>query len=381
MATGIEVGLSETQRQIVDLTREFARTRIEPQAAEWDRTKHFARDVIDELGRLGFLGMTVPEEYGGMGLDTITYLLALEELAAADASVAVTVGVHSAIPATMLLRHGTTAQKERWLRPMAGGERLCGFALSEPDAGSDAASLRTRAVRDGDHWVLSGTKAWVTNGGTADLMVVIARSDRGICAFIVPTDAAGYRPGKPEDKMGLRASNTVAITFEELRLPAQHLLGEEGMGFGYAMEALDVGRLGVATQAVGIARRALEHSVAYCGERKQFDRPIREFQAVQFKLADMATRVEAARALAHAAAARKDRGEDITQHASMAKLFASETAMWVTTQAVQLFGGYGYMRDFPVEKLFRDAKVTEIYEGTSEIQRLIIARGLYPRAE
>ena len=381
MATGIEVGLSETQRQIVDLTREFARTRIEPQAAEWDRTRHFARDVIDELARLGFLGMTVPEEYGGMGLDTITYLLALEELAAADAGVAVTVGVHSAIPATMLLRHGTAAQKERWLRPMAGGERLCGFALSEPDAGSDAASLRTRAVRDGDHWVLSGTKAWATNGGTADLMVVIARSERGICAFIVPTDAAGYRPGKPEDKMGLRASNTVAITFEELRLPAQHLLGEEGMGFGYAMEALDVGRLGVATQAVGIARRALEHSVAYCGERKQFDRPIREFQAVQFKLADMATRVEAARALAHAAAARKDRGEDITQHASMAKLFASETAMWVTTQAVQLFGGYGYMRDFPVEKLFRDAKVTEIYEGTSEIQRLIIARGLYPRAE
>jgi len=381
MATVIEVGLSETQRQIVDLTREFARTRIEPQAAEWDRTRHFARDVIDELGRLGFLGMTVPEEYGGMGLDTITYLLALEELAAADAGVAVTVGVHSAIPATMLLRHGTAAQKERWLRPMASGERLCGFALSEPDAGSDAAALRTRAVRDGDHWVLSGTKAWATNGGTADLMVVIARSERGICAFIVPTDAPGYRPGKPEDKMGLRASNTVAITFEEVRLPAQHLLGEEAMGFGYAMEALDVGRLGVATQAVGIARRALEHSVAYCGERKQFDRPIREFQAVQFKLADMATRVEAARALAHAAAARKDRGEDITQHASMAKLFASETAMWVTTQAVQLFGGYGYMREFPVEKLFRDAKVTEIYEGTSEIQRLIIARELYPRAE
>jgi len=381
MATGIEVGLSETQRQIVDLTREFARTRIEPQAAEWDRTRHFARDVIDELARLGFLGMTVPEEYGGMGLDTITYLLALEELAAADAGVAVTVGVHSAIPATMLLRHGTAAQKERWLRPMASGERLCGFALSEPDAGSDAAALRTRAVRDGDHWVLSGTKAWATNGGTADLMVVIARSERGICAFIVPTDAPGYRPGKPEDKMGLRASNTVAITFEEVRLPAQHLLGEEAMGFGYAMEALDVGRLGVATQAVGIARRALEHSIAYCGERNQFDRPIREFQAVQFKLADMATRVEAARALAHAAAARKDRGEDITQHASMAKLFASETAMWVTTQAVQLFGGYGYMREFPVEKLFRDAKVTEIYEGTSEIQRLIIARELYPRAE
>src|SRR5213596_959795 len=382
MSIAIEAtGLSETQRQIVDLAREFARTRIEPHAAEWDRTGYFPRDVLDELGRLGFLGMCTPEAFDGMGLDTLTYFLALEEIAAADASIAISVSIHNAIPTTMLVRHGSAAQQERWLRSMARGERLAGFALSEPESGSDAGALRTRAVRDGDHWLLSGTKAWATNGGTADLMVVIARSERGICAFIVPTDAAGYRPGKPEDKMGLRASNTVAITFEELRLPAQHLLGEEGMGFGYAMEALDVGRLGVATQAVGIARRALEHSVAYCGERKQFDRPIREFQAVQLKLSDMATRVEAARALAHAAAARKDRGEDITQHASMAKLFASETAMWVTTQALQLFGGYGYMRDFPVEKLFRDAKVTEIYEGTSEIQRLIIARGLYPRAE
>src|SRR5437899_12554526 len=315
-----------------------------------------------------------------MGLDTITYLLALEELAAADASVAVTVGVHSAIPATMLLRHGTAAQKERWLRPMASGERLCGFALSEPDAGSDAAALRTRAARDGDQWVLSGTKAWAPNGGTADPMRGMARSERGICAFIVPTDAPGYRPGKPEDKMGLRASNTVALALEDVRLPADHLLGEEGEGFGYAMEGLDAGRLGIAVQAVGIARRALEHSVAYCAERRQFGRPLRAFQGVQFKLADMATRIEAARALAHAAATRRDRGEDTTMQASMAKLFASETAMWVTTQAVQLFGGYGYMRDFPVEKLFRDAKVTEIYEGTSEIQRIIVARGLYPRA-
>jgi alkylation response protein AidB-like acyl-CoA dehydrogenase len=381
MSTVIEAGLSETQRQIVDLTREFARTRIEPHAAEWDRTRHFARDVIDELGRLGFLGMTTPEEWGGMGLDTVTYLLALEELAAVDASIAVSVGIQNALPATMLARHGAVDQKERWLRPMASGERLCGFALSEPDAGSDAASLRARAARDGDHWVLSGTKAWATNGGTADLMMVIARTERGISAFIVPTDAPGYRPGKPEDKMGLRASNTVAVAFEEVRLPLDHLVGEEGMGFGYAMEALDGGRLGIGAQAVGIARRALEHSVAYCGERQQFGRPIREFQALQFKLADMATRVEAARALVHAAAARKDRGDDITRHASMAKVFASETAMWVTTQAVQLFGGYGYMRDFPVEKLFRDAKVTEIYEGTSEIQRIIIARELYARTE
>ena len=380
MAIAIEpAGLSETQRQIVELAREFARTRIEPHAAEWDRTRHFARDVIDELGKLGFLGMCTPEQYDGMGLDTLTYFLALEEIAAADASIAVSVSIHNAIPTTMLVRHGSAAQRERFLKNMARGELLAGFALSEPESGSDAASLRTRAVRDGDCWVLRGTKAWVTNGGTADLVVVMARSERGISAFIVPTDAPGYRAGKPEDKMGLRASNTVALALEDVRLPADHLLGEEGQGFGYAMEALAVGRLGIAVQAVGIARRALEHAVAYCAERKQFGAALREFEAVQFKLADMATRVAAARALGHAAAARKDAGDDITTQASMAKLFASETAMWVTIQAVQLFGGYGYMRDFPVEKLFRDAKVTEIYEGTSEIQRIIVARGLYPR--
>jgi alkylation response protein AidB-like acyl-CoA dehydrogenase len=373
-------GLSDTQRQIVELAREFAREHIEPHAAAWDRTKQFPRPTIDALGKLGFLGMTVAEAYDGMGLDTVTYLLALEEIAAADASIAVSLSIQNAIPATMLSRHGTDAQKQRWLKPLARGELLVGFALSEPDAGSDPAGMRAQAVRDGDGWVLNGMKAWATNGGTADFMIVMARSERGIGAFIVPTDAPGYRPGKPEDKMGLRASNTVSLALEDVRLPTDHLLGEEGEGFGYAMEGLDAGRLGIAVQAIGIARRALEHSVAYCAERRQFGRPLREFQGVQFKLADMATRVEAARALAHAVATRRDRGEDTTMQASMAKLFASETAMWVTTQAVQLFGGYGYMRDFPVEKLFRDAKVTEIYEGTSEIQRIIVARGLYPRA-
>jgi alkylation response protein AidB-like acyl-CoA dehydrogenase len=381
MAIAIEpAGLSETQRQIVELAREVGRTRIEPFAAEWDRTAHFARDAIDELGRLGFLGMCTPETYDGMGLDTVTYLLALEEIAAADASIALSLSIHNAIPTTMLVRHGSPAQCARWLKPMARGEVLAGFALSEPESGSDAAALRTRATRDGEHWVLSGTKAWATNGATADLMMVMARTAQGISGFIVPTDAPGYRPGKPEDKMGLRASNTVALTFEDVRLPHDHLLGEDGAGFGYALEALDVGRLGIAVQAVGIGRRALEHAVAYSAERRQFGRALREFEGVQFKLADMATRVEAARALAHVAAARRDRGESITMAASMAKVFASETAMWVTTQAVQLFGGYGYMRDFPVEKLFRDAKATEIYEGTSEIQRILVARGLYARA-
>jgi alkylation response protein AidB-like acyl-CoA dehydrogenase len=327
----------------------------------------------------------VAERYDGMGFDAVTYLLALEEIAAADAGIAVSVGIQNAIPATMLQRHGSEAQKERWLKPLARGELLVGFALSEPDAGSDPAGMHAQAVRDGAGWVLNGAKAWATNGGTADLMMVMVRTDspaarrgaKGISTFIVPTGTPGYRAGKPEDKMGLRASNTAAVALEDLRLPAEALLGEEGMGFVYSMEGLEAGRLGIAAQAVGIARRALELSVAYCAERRQFDRPLRDFQGVQFKLADMATRVAAARALAHAAAARKDRGESVREQASMAKLFASETAMWVATQAVQLFGGYGYMRDFPVEKLFRDAKVTEIYEGTSEIQRIVIARGLY----
>jgi alkylation response protein AidB-like acyl-CoA dehydrogenase len=321
-----------------------------------------------------------------MGLDALTYLLALEEIAAADASIAVSMGIHNAIPTTMLVKHGTPAQKEQWLRPMARGEILAGFALSEADAGSDPASLRAQAVRDGGSWVLSGAKAWASNAGTADVMMIMVRTDtpgarrgpKGISTFIVPTDTPGYRPGKPEDKMGLRASNTAAIALEDLRLPADALLGDEGMGFVYAMEGLDAGRLGIGAQAVGIARRALEHSIKYCAERRQFGKAIQDFQGVQFKLADMATRTEAARALAHRVAARKDAGEDVTVSASMVKLFASETAMWVTTQAIQLFGGYGYMRDFPVEKLFRDAKVTEIYEGTSEIQRIVIARGLAP---
>jgi alkylation response protein AidB-like acyl-CoA dehydrogenase len=375
------------QRQVVELAREFAREHIEPHAAEWDRTKHFPRDVIAELGKLGFLGMTVPETDDGMGLDTVTYLLALEELAAADASIAVSVSIQNAIPATMLTRHGSEAQKARWLKPLARGELLVGFALSEPDAGSDPASMLAQAVRDGAGWVLNGMKAWATNGGTADLMMVMVRTDtpaarrgaKGISTFIVPTNTPGYRPGKPEDKMGLRSSNTTTIALEDLRLPGDALLGEEGMGLVYALEGLDYGRLGIATQAVAIGRRALEHSLAYCAERRQFEKPLQEFQAVQFKLADMATRVAAARSLTHVAAQSKDRGEDITLQASMAKLFASETAMWVTTQAVQLFGGYGYMRDFPVEKLFRDAKVTEIYEGTSEVQRIVIARRLIRR--
>src|SRR5216110_3347176 len=375
---------TDIREQVAQLAREFAREKIEPFAAEWDRTSHFPRDVIDELGKLGFLGMCTPEEYDGMGLDAVTYLMVLEEISAADAALAVSVGIHNAIPTTMLVKHGTPEQKERWLKPMARGELLAGFALSEAESGSDAASLRSQATQDGRHWVLNGAKAWATNAGTADLMMIMVRTDRrdarrgakGISTFIVPTDSKGYTGARRRAAIGLRASNTAGIELNDLRLPAAQMLGEEGMGFVYAMEGLDSGRLGIGAQGVGIARKALELSLKYCAERQQFGKAIADFQAVQFKLADMATRTEAARALAHRAAARKDAGEDISFYASMVKLFASETAMWVTTQAIQLFGGYGYMRDFPVEKLFRDAKVTEIYEGTSEIQRIVIARAL-----
>jgi alkylation response protein AidB-like acyl-CoA dehydrogenase len=288
----------------------------------------------------------------------------------------------------MILRYGNEGQKQQFLKPMARGEKLGAFALSEPEAGSDAASLRTQAVRDGDHWVLNGTKAWVSAGSHADVILAMARTDspndrkgaRGIGTFIVTPDMPGFHVGKKEAKLGLRASPTVQLHFENLRVPVANLLGDQNMGFIYAMQSLDNGRLGIAAQAVGIARAALEHATRYAGERRQFKRPIKEFQAMQFKLADMATRVTASRALLYSAAAAKDRGEPITQFSSMSKLLASETAMWVTTQAVQIFGGYGYVKEYPVERLFRDAKVTEIYEGTSEIQRIVIARELYAQS-
>ena len=379
------IPLTEEQRGIQQLAREFARDEIAPHSDAWDRDAVFDRGIITRLGELGFLGMLIPESLGGLGLDTCTYLVALEEIAAVDASVAVAMSVHNSLPTQMLLRWGSEEQQERYLRPMARGEWLGAFALSEADAGSDAASMHAQAVRDGDCWVLNGTKAWVSSGSHAEVILAMARTDkpgdrrgaRGISAFIVTPDLPGFKVGKKEDKMGLRASPTVQLVFENLRVPAANLLGAEGSGFIYAMQSLDNGRLGISAQSIGIARAALEIATSYAAERRQFGKPIKEFQAIQFKLADMATRVTAARALLYAAAAAKDRGEPITQFSSMSKLMASETAMWVTTQAIQILGGYGYVRDYPFERLFRDAKVTEIYEGTSEIQRIVIARELY----
>jgi alkylation response protein AidB-like acyl-CoA dehydrogenase len=377
--------LTDTQQEIQRAAREFAQQELAPRAAERDRAGRFDPGMVQQFGELGFLGMMIPEEYDGLGLDTLSYLIALEEIAAADASAAVMMSVHNSLPTQMLLRWGTAAQKEQFLRPMARGEILGAFALSEPEAGSDASSLRTQAVRDGHDWVLNGTKAWVTSGSHAGVIIAMARTDtpdarrgsRGISAFVITPDLPGLRISKKEDKMGLRSSPTVQLAFEDMRVPADRLLGEEGQGFIYAMQSLDNGRLGIAAQATGIARAALEHSLAYAAERRQFGKAIREFQAIQFKLADMACRIEAARCILHGAAMAKDRGESTTLSGSMAKLLASEAAMWVTTQAVQIFGGYGYVTDYPVERLFRDAKVTEIYEGTSEVQRIVIARELY----
>ncbi|HXT18363.1 MAG TPA: acyl-CoA dehydrogenase [Gemmatimonadaceae bacterium] len=379
--------LTEEQREIQKTAREFAQREIAPYTEAWDRDQHFEPSIVEKLGALGFLGMMIPEQYDGLGLDTLTYLVALEEIATVDASVAVLVSVHNSLPTQMILRWGSENQKERFLKPLARGEMLGAFALSEPEAGSDAASLRTQAVRDGGDWILNGTKAWVSSGTKGDVIIVMARTDnpedrrgaRGISAFIVTPELAGFSVGKKEDKMGLRASPTVQLHFSDMRVPGDRLLGQVGSGFIYAMQSLDNGRLGIAAQSIGIAEAALEHAAKYAAERKQFGKPIKEFQAIQFKLADMSTRVAAARALLHMAARAKDRGEHMTQYSAMAKLLASETAMWVTTQAIQIFGGYGYVKDYPVERLFRDAKVTEIYEGTSEIQRIVIARELYSK--
>ena len=376
--------LTETQAEVQRLARDFARRELAPHTAAWDKAEAMPPEVLRKLGELGFLGMLLPEEYGGMGLDSLAYLLALEEIAAADASVAVAMSVHNSLPTRMLLTNGSEAQRRAFLPKMATGEWLGAFALSEPDAGSDAVALRAQAVRDGDDWILEGTKAWVTNGNCAQVIIAMARTDtpadrkgaRGISAFIITPDLPGFRVSKKEQKMGLRASPTVQLSFDQMRVPGDRLLGEAGQGFVYAMQSLEAGRLGIAAQAVGIARAAVEASIAYARERRQFGQPLTAFQAIQFKLADMATRLHAARTMLHATAAAKDRGESVGPHAAMSKLLASETAMWITTQAIQVHGGYGYVTDYPVERLFRDAKITEIYEGASEIQRIVIGRAI-----
>jgi len=375
--------LTEEQNLIRDMVREFAETEVAPTARIRDEEERFDRPLMfDRLAELGLTGIVFPEEYGGAGADYISYAIAVEELSRVCASTGVTLSAHLSLGANPIYLFGNEEQKQQFLAPLARGEKMGAFGLTEPSAGTDAGGTRTTGVKDGDGWILNGTKIFITNAGEAETYVVFARTDKsaqkhhGISAFIVEKNTPGFTFGKKEQKMGIRSSPTMELIFDNCRIPANQLLGEEGQGFKVAMKTLDGGRIGIASQALGIAQGALDAAVNYAKERKQFDTQIAKFQGVQFQLADMATQIEASRLLVYSAAYKASNGLSYSQASAMAKLMASETAMRVTTQAVQIFGGYGYTREFPVERMMRDAKITEIYEGTSEVQRLVIGAAL-----
>ena len=375
----MDFALTEDQREIQALARDFARAEIDPHAATWDREHRFPLDLYGKLGALGLMGVCVPEADGGVGADFLSYILVLEELSRADAGVGVTVAVHTSAATLPIVAFGTDVQREAFVPPLARGETIGAFALTESGSGSDAGSLRTSAERDGDGWRISGAKQWITNGSYAGTFLVFARTDqatsggRGVSAFLL--DAEHVEVTREEEKLGLNSSSTVDLRIET-HVPADRLLHEEGKGFAVAMATLDGGRIGIAAQAVGIAQAAFEVARAYALEREQFGRKISEFQAIQWKLADMATQIDAARLLVHRAAWLKQQGLPHAAEGAKAKLFASEMARVQTAEAIQVLGGYGYTKEFPVERYFRDAKVTEIYEGTSEIQRIVIARSI-----
>ena len=381
----MDFSLSADQREIQALAREFAQAEIEPHAAAWDREHHFPRDLFAKLAELGLMGVCVPEEYGGAGADFVSYILVLEELSRADAGVGVTVAVHTSAVTLPLLAFGTDEQKSRFVPPLARGEHLGAFALTEPEAGSDAGSLRTAAVPEGDGWRISGAKQWITNGRHSGTFLLFARTDaetpgaRGVSAFVL--DAEHVRVTRDEEKLGLNSSVTNDIVVEDAVVGRDRLLGEEGKGFRVAMTTLDGGRIGIAAQAVGIAQAAFDVARGYAKERRAFGQRIGDFQAIQWKLADMATEIDAARLLVHRAAWLKQQGEPHSEAGAKAKLFASEMARRQTAEAIQILGGYGYTKEFPVERYYRDAKITEIYEGTSEIQRLVIARSVLGLAQ
>ena len=377
----MDLDLTAEQTLLRDTARDLATKEILPRAAEIDRAHEFPRALVSRLGALGLLGVMVPEKWGGAGMDAVSYALALEEISRACASVGVIMSVQNSLVCAPIVTSGTDAQRARWLPGLAVGETIGCFGLSEPEAGSDAAAQRTAAVKSGAGWVLNGTKNFITNAPAADVILVAAKTDpsqgtKGISIFIVPTDTPGVKIGKPDDKLGIRGAVSAQVFLADATVGLDALLGAEGEGFKIAMRALDGGRIGIAAQAVGIARAAFEDAVRYAQERKTFGQPIAHHQAIQFKLADMSTEIEAARLLLWRAAAKKDTGARYTREAAMAKLFASEVANRAAKEAVQVFGGYGYLADFPAERHFRDAKITEIYEGTSEIQRLVIASSL-----
>lgn len=371
---------TEEQEMMRKMVRDFAEKEVAPFVEKMEAGE-FPRSILKKMGELGLMGIPIPEEYGGAGMDFTSYIIAIEEISKVSATLGVILSVHTSVGTTPIVYFGTEEQKQRYVPKLAAGEYLGAFCLTEPNAGSDAASLKTRAVKKGEHYILNGSKMFITNGGEADTYIVFASTNpdagsRGITAFIVDKNSPGLVVGKNEHKMGLNGSKTVQLTFEDMKVPAENRLGEEGEGFKIALANLDVGRIGIATQALGIAEAALEAATAYAKERQQFGKPIAAQQGVGFKLADMATAVEAAKLLIYQAAYLRQNGEKCGKESSMAKLFASKTAVEVATEAIQVFGGYGYTKEYPVERYFRDAKITEIYEGTSEIQRIVISKHL-----
>ena len=370
--------LTEQQRMIKELAADFAAREVAPIAAQIDEEERFPADVVKKMGELGFMGMNVSERYGGAGLDSVCYVLAMEEISKACASTGVIMSVNNSLVCWPIETYGTEEQKVKWLTPLAKGEKLGAYCLSEPGAGTDAAAQTTVAKRDGDTWVINGMKNFITNGANADTLLVFAQTDpelkhKGILAFIVDAKSEGFSVIRKEEKMGIRASDTAQLAFDNVRVPADQQLGADGAGFKVAMSTLDGGRIGIASQALGISAAAYEAALEYSKQREQFGRPISKFQAIQWKIADMATRLEASRLLTYKAAWAKDQGGRYSEEAAMAKLYASETSHFITNEAVQIFGGNGYSKEYPVERHFRDAKITEIYEGTSEAQRMVIS--------
>jgi alkylation response protein AidB-like acyl-CoA dehydrogenase len=372
---------TETQLMIKDMAKKFAEDVLAPSAAERDEKEEFPYDAVKQMGELGLLGMMVPEQYNGAGLDTISYVLAMEEISKVDASAGVIMSVNNSLVCYGLSQWGNDYQKEKFLKELATGKKLGAFALSEPEAGSDASNQKTMAVKEGDFYIINGTKNFITNGKNADIVLVIATTDKskgshGISAFIMEKGSPGFEVAKKERKLGIRSSDTVSLAFTDCKVPAVNRIGDEGFGFKFAMKTLDGGRIGIAAQALGIAQAALEAALKYSKERKAFGQLIAEFQAIQFKLADMATRIDAARLLTLKAAALKDCGKPYGTASAMAKLYTSKVAVDAALESIQIHGGYGYIKDYPVERFLRDAKITEIYEGTSEVQRMVIARSL-----
>jgi alkylation response protein AidB-like acyl-CoA dehydrogenase len=378
----MDLHLTPEQEMIRQTAREFADKELLPVAAHYDEAQQFPYELWKKMGEMGFMGLMIPEEWGGAGADTLTYVLALEEIARGNPALSTVMSVNNSLTCYGIWKFGTQAQKEKYLVPLATGQKLGGYALTEPGSGSDAVKMKMTAESRGTNYYLNGSKMFITNGESGHVYLVFAVTDRttrsanGITCFIVEKGMPGFKVGKKLDKLGMRASDTTELIFEDCEVPVENVLGKENEGFKLAMQLLDGGRIGIAAQALGIAQAAYEFALKYANEREQFGHPIYNFQAIQFMIADMATRIEASRLLVHQAATLRDAGLPCGKEASMAKLFASETAMWVTTKAVQVYGGYGYIKEYPVERYFRDAKVTEIYEGTSEVQRLVIAKNL-----